>query len=78
MNEMKSGRCMLGKTDESWLWHKRMGHINFDHLVKVSKKNADRHMPKLENLQIHFVKSALKESKQGSDSRQKNIQLPNP
>ena len=30
--------CLLAKENESWLWHKRMGHINFDNLVRISKK----------------------------------------
>ena len=28
--------------DESWLWHKRMGHLNFDNLSRVSKKEVVR------------------------------------
>ena len=34
----KKENCCLGKEDESCLWHKRMGHINFDELIKVHKK----------------------------------------
>ena len=34
--------CLLAKEDESWLWHKRMGHINFDNLVKIRKKEPVR------------------------------------
>jgi hypothetical protein len=26
----KDENCYLGHEDESWLWHKRLGHINFD------------------------------------------------
>ena len=37
----KESYC-LGKEDESWLWHKRMEHINFDNLVKVIKKEVVR------------------------------------
>ena len=33
---------LLAKEDESWLWHKRMGHINFDNLVRIRKKEAIR------------------------------------
>ena len=36
---------LYGATDESWLWHRRMGHINFDNLVKINKKGAVREMP---------------------------------
>jgi hypothetical protein len=35
-------KCCLGKEDESWLWHKRMGHMHFYNLVKVNKREAVR------------------------------------
>ena len=38
--------CLLAKEDESWLCHKQMGHINFDNLVRISKKEAVREMLK--------------------------------
>lgn len=38
--------CLLAKEDESCLWHKRMGHINFDNLVRIRKKEAIREMMK--------------------------------
>jgi hypothetical protein len=31
--------CHLSKHDERWLWHRRLGHLNFDHLIKI-KKNS--------------------------------------
>ena len=31
--------------DESWLWHRSLGHLNF---VKISKKEAVRDLPKIE------------------------------
>jgi hypothetical protein len=34
----------IGKDDESWLWHRRMVHTNFDNLVKFNKKEAIREM----------------------------------
>ena len=33
--------------DESWLWHRRLGHINFDNLVKVGNLGAVRNIPKI-------------------------------
>jgi hypothetical protein len=30
-----------------WLWHRRMGHKNFDNLVKINTKQAMRDMPKI-------------------------------
>jgi hypothetical protein len=45
LSEIGNEKCFLGKEDESWLWNKRMGHIHFDNLVKVSKREAVRGIP---------------------------------
>ena len=29
----KDENCYVGNEDESWLWNKRLGHINFDNLI---------------------------------------------
>ena len=47
LSEIGNKKCCLGKEDEGWLWHKRMGHINFNNLVKVNKKEAVREMPQM-------------------------------
>ena len=28
--------CFLTQVEESWLWHKRLCHVNFDNLVNIS------------------------------------------
>jgi hypothetical protein len=47
LNEIGKEIICLGKENESWLWHKRMRHMNFDNLVKIGKKEAVREMPKI-------------------------------
>jgi transposase InsO family protein len=47
LSEIGNEKCCLGKEDESWLWHKRMGHMHFDNLVKVNKREAVREMPQI-------------------------------
>jgi len=47
LEEIKGERCLIGKIDESWLWHKRMGHTNFDNLVKINKNQGMRGIPKI-------------------------------
>ena len=37
----------MRQIDESWLWNKRTGHIGFDNLIKDSKKEVVRDMPKI-------------------------------
>ena len=40
-------QCYMSQTDESVLWHRRMGHLNFDNLVKIIKKRVVRNIPKI-------------------------------
>jgi hypothetical protein len=39
--------CHLSKYDESWLWHRRLGHLNFDHLVKLRNSGEVKYLPKI-------------------------------
>jgi hypothetical protein len=45
LSEIGNEKCCLAKEDEVWLWPKRMGHINFDNLVKVNNKEAVKEIP---------------------------------
>jgi hypothetical protein len=39
--------CHLSKYDESWLWHRRLGHLNFDHIINLKKSGAVKDLPKI-------------------------------
>ena len=39
-------KCLLSNEDESWLWHRRIGHIHMAHLNKISSKNLVVGLPK--------------------------------
>jgi hypothetical protein len=39
--------CHLSKYDESWLWHRRLGHLNFDHIIKLRNNGAVKDLPKI-------------------------------
>jgi transposase InsO family protein len=47
LTEIGNEKCCLENEDESWLWHRRMGHMYFDNLVKVSKRDLVREMPQI-------------------------------
>jgi hypothetical protein len=49
LNEEKK-ECHLRKYDESWLWHRRLGHLNFDHIIKVINNGEVKHLPKISKL----------------------------
>ena len=44
---MLKEECHLNKYDESWLWHRRLGHLNFDHIIKLRNSGAVKDIPKI-------------------------------
>ena len=51
--------------DESWLWHKRLGHLSFDNLAKISKKEDVRDLPKI----VVPLKSISKHCQHGKQTK---------
>ena len=47
----------ISKQDESWLWHRRLGHLNFDHIIKLCKKREVRDLPTIKKPQNTTFKS---------------------
>jgi hypothetical protein len=39
--------CHLRKHDESWLRHRRLGHLQFDHLIKLKNLEAIKYLPRI-------------------------------
>nr|KYP48826.1 hypothetical protein KK1_029467 [Cajanus cajan] len=51
---MSYSQCLVSKDDESWLWHKRIAHINMEYLNKLISKDLEIGLPK-----IKFEKNKL-------------------
>ena len=51
--------------DESWLWHRRLGHLNFDNLVRICKKEAVRDLAKI----VKPLNSVCKHRQHGKQTR---------
>jgi hypothetical protein len=47
LSEIGNEKCCLGKEYERWLWHRRVGHIHFDNLFKVCKREGVREIPQI-------------------------------
>ena len=47
LNTKLNEKCHLNLMDDSWLCHRRLGHINFDNLVNISKLGAVRNLPRI-------------------------------
>ena len=41
-----SKSCLIAQVDESWLWHRRLCHFNFDNIVKITSTKVVRDLPK--------------------------------
>lgn len=48
--EENRGMCMLTKTEEhSWLWHSRLGHVNFQAMLLMTRNNMVHGLPEFVN-----------------------------
>ena len=34
--------CLMSQVEENQLWHKRLGHLNFDNLARISKNKRSK------------------------------------
>jgi hypothetical protein len=48
--------CHLRKHNERWLWHMRLVHINFDHLIKLKNLEVVKDLPRISNPQDSVCK----------------------
>ena len=39
--------CFIAQVEESWLWPRRLCHVNFDNMVKISKVRRVKGLPSL-------------------------------
>jgi hypothetical protein len=67
LNEIGKEICCLGKENESWLWHRRMGRMNFNNLFKINRKEAMKEIPKISKLANTLCEHCL----QGKQTRTK-------
>jgi hypothetical protein len=48
--------CHLSKHDDSWLWHRRLGHLKFDHLIKLKNLEEVKDLPRISKPQDSMCK----------------------
>lgn len=60
LKECYESQCMMGHVDESWLWHRRLGHVNFDNLVKISKNRCVRNIPQIKKSASTFCDECVR------------------
>ena len=74
LSEIGNEKCCLGKEDESWLWHRRMGTCILIILSKSTKEKQSEKCPRSRNQPTLYASIVNKESKQRPGSNQRNIQ----
>jgi len=52
--------CLLEQEDVNWLWHKRLGHFNFEKLVKIISRKVVRDITCISNISNHICPSCQK------------------
>ncbi|GKA94518.1 integrase, catalytic region, zinc finger, CCHC-type containing protein, partial [Tanacetum coccineum] len=66
---LSSPICLLSKASKtkSWLWHRRLSHLNFDYITTLAKQGLVRGLPKLKYQKDHLCSAcALGKSKKHS------------
>ena len=43
--DLTKSSCFIAQVEESWLWHKRLCHVNFNNMVNISKNRRVRGNP---------------------------------
>lgn len=58
-------KCFMSQINESKIWYRRMGHTNFDSLVKISSTNVVRYSKDYKSYQCNMQRvSVWKERKE--------------
>jgi len=65
--------CLLSKHDESWLWHKRITHIDMHHLNKLISKDLVIGLPKLKFEKNHLCEACQKGKQIKHSFKLKNV-----
>ncbi|KAJ0078309.1 hypothetical protein Patl1_36689 [Pistacia atlantica] len=66
--------CLMStKDDDSWLWHKRLGHASMDVIAKLSKKNLVHGLPKLVFKRDHIYDACAKGKQTRVCFKSKNV-----
>jgi hypothetical protein len=78
LNEIEKESCCLGKENESWLWNRRMDHMQFDNIFKISRKEAVREMPEISNIANTLCKHCLQGKKPRTKFKSKEYSTKKP
>ena len=49
--------CLIYQVEESWLWHRRLCHVNFDNMVKIRRFKKVRGIANLKKPDVGLCKN---------------------
>ena len=61
METNSSNECLLSRSDESWLWHRRLAHIHTNHLNKLKSKDLVSGLPSIKFQDNRLCDACVKE-----------------
>ena len=73
--ELGECSCFIAQVEESWLWHKRLCHVNFDNLVKIRKFRKVKGIPNIKKPEVGLCKNCQIEKMGKTSFKSKNYQF---
>lgn len=70
---LTSSKCLVALNDDSWLWHRRLAHVNFDFLNKVVSKDLVVGLPKIKISKDHLCDTCQMGKQTRVSFKSKNI-----
>ena len=64
-------KCLVSVNDDTWLWHRRPGHVSMHTISKLSKNNLVKGLPKLAYQKNLMCDACVKEKHQKYPSKAK-------
>ena len=75
METNSSNVCLLSRSDESWLWHRRLAHIHTNHLNKLKSKDLVSGLPSIKFQDNRLCDACVKGKQIRSSLNQKTLFL---
>lgn len=66
--------CLISHSEETTLWHQRLGHLNFKDLARLIKKSLIKHLPSLNKVD-NPIHKGFQMGKQSKASHKKLTQI---
>ena len=72
MKNISNEHCLIASSNDSILWHKCFGHVNFKHISKISKNDSVNGLPKM-SFENNFCDACQQGKMHKSSFKSKNV-----